>query len=275
MRLLIASAAGLSALSISACANYGTGDLARVAGTAALENLIRDVVGLPFRDPAFVARDQYRNPVETLAFFGVQPTDNVVEVWPGGGYYTEILAPYLRDRGSLSLVASERGLNATRTKVAAAPATYGNVLFSPLDGFAGAPTFAPGSADVVLTFRNVHNWMMGDDPYGDEAFAAMYDWLRPGGTLGVVEHRLPENAPASREAGSGYMKTSTVIALAEAAGFEYVGASEINANPRDTADWENGVWTLPPVLRGGDVDRDRYMAIGESDRMTLKFRKPA
>jgi predicted methyltransferase len=145
--------------------------------------------------------------------------------------------------------------------------------------FDGAAAGVPdGSADVVLTFRNVHNWRMGYQrqgrDYSAEAFAQMYRMLRPGGTLGVVDHRLPENASEERERSSGYIKVSTVRRLAQAAGFHFVAASEINANPRDTADWPDGVWTLPPTLRLGERDRERYLAIGESDRMTLRFVKP-
>ncbi len=127
---------------------------------------------------------------------------------------------------------------------------------------------------MVLTFRNVHNWMMGTTPFADEAFRQMFAMLKPGGTLGVVEHRLPESADAARERTSGYVKTSTVRRLAEQAGFRLVAASEINANPRDTADWAEGVWTLPPTLALKDKDREKYLVIGESDRMTLKFVKP-
>ncbi|MCJ8191822.1 class I SAM-dependent methyltransferase [Sphingomicrobium aestuariivivum] len=274
MRILMAGAAGLAAMGLGACANYGAEDIGQAIGTAVLEDLIRDAVGMGFRDEAFVARDPYRHPVETLAFFEVQPSDTVVEIWPGGGYYTQILAPYLGDGGTLYSVASERGLSRVREFVAANPAYGSTVRYADFPWEAGEVMVPSGSADKVLTFRNVHNWEMGDEPYGADAFAQMFDMLKPGGLLGVVEHRLPENAPAEREGGSGYMKTSTVIAMAQAAGFEYVGASEINANPKDTADWPEGVWTLPPTLRLGDVDRDRYLAIGESDRMTLKFRKP-
>jgi predicted methyltransferase len=127
---------------------------------------------------------------------------------------------------------------------------------------------------VVLTFRNVHNWMMGDQPFADQAFRQAYAMLKPGGTLGIVDHRLPEHADTAREKSSGYLKTSTVRRLAEQAGFRFVAASEINANPKDTADWPEGVWTLPPVLRLKDQDRAKYLAIGESHRMTLKFVKP-
>ena len=160
------------------------------------------------------------------------------------------------------------------------PTLYGRVRLATFPAFeAPAETRVPdGSADVVLTFRNVHNWQMGyqreNQPYSEEAFRQMFAMLRPGGTLGVVDHRLPESADAERERTSGYVKVSTVRRLAEAAGFRFVAASEVNANPRDTADWPDGVWTLPPALRLGAQDRERYLAIGESDRMTLRFVKP-
>ncbi|MEN3973315.1 methyltransferase [Sphingomicrobium sp. XHP0235] len=263
------------AFALASCSSVSTQDIARTAGQAVLADLIRDAVGLPLRGANNVARDQYRNPVETLAFFGVQPDDTVVEIWPGGGYYAEILAPYLADNGSYWAVASDRGLNGVRTFAGANAAAVGTVNYAAFPASGTDARVPAGAADVVLTFRNVHNWQMGNEPYGDEAFRQMYAMLKPGGTLGIVEHRLPESADAMREKTSGYMKTSTVRAMAEAAGFEYVGASEINANPRDTADYEQGVWTLPPTLRLGDTDRARYMAIGESDRMTLKFRKPS
>ena len=275
MRRFALPALALPAMLVAGCANYGTNDVVRAAGQAVLVDLIRDAVGLGLRDDAYVARDAYRNPVETLAFFEVQPTDTVVEIWPGGGYYTQILAPYLSNGGSYWAVASDRGLNGARTFATANP-TYASAMnYAAFPAASGQTSVPAGSADVVLTFRNVHNWQMGDTPYGAEAFSQMYAMLKPGGTLGVVEHRLPESADSAREKTSGYMKTSTVRRLAEAAGFEYVGSSEINANPRDTADYEQGVWTLPPTYRLGDTDRARYMAIGESDRMTLKFRKPS
>ncbi len=229
------------------------------------------------RTPANLARDRYRHPVETLTFFGVRPTDTVVEIWPGGGWYTEILAPYLAQGGGTYIgAATENGLAGLRKLVAAQPTTYAAVRtanFPILPSAAGTPVPA-GSADVVLTFRNVHNWMMGKEPFEAQAFAQMYAMLKPGGTLGVVEHRLPEGADAEREKKSGYVKVSTVRRLAESAGFKFVAASEINANPLDTADYPDGVWTLPPAYRLKDKDRARYAAIGESDRMTLRFVKP-
>lgn len=228
------------------------------------------------RTPANVARDKYRNPAATLTFFGVKPTDTVVEIFPGRGWYSEILVPYLtRGGGTYYGAAPVRGLEGFRTFVGANPQLYGSAKTAVFPvrstGEQGVPA---SSADVVLTFRNVHNWAMGDEPYAELAFKQMFDMLKPGGTLGIVDHRLPERADSAREKTSGYLKTSTVRRLAEQAGFRFAGASEVNANPRDTADYAEGVWTLPPTLRLGDKDRARYLAIGESDRMTLKFVKP-
>ncbi|HET9428497.1 MAG TPA: methyltransferase type 11 [Allosphingosinicella sp.] len=235
-------------------------------------------IAAPTRTPANIARDRYRHPVETLSFFGVEPDDTVVEIWPGAGWYTEILAPYvLQGGGTYYAAANGNGLNGARSRMTQNPGVYGGIrLASFPTGREGAtePRVPDGSADVVLTFRNVHNWMMGETPFAEEAFRQMFAMLRPGGTLGVVDHRLPESADSARERTSGYLKTSTVRRLAEAAGFRLVAESEINANPNDTTDHPSGVWTLPPSLRLGDQDRDRYLAIGESDRMTLRFVKP-
>jgi predicted methyltransferase len=223
-------------------------------------------------------RDRYRHPRETLGFFGVEPNDTVVEVWPGGGWYAEILAPLLSESGTYYAAANGNGLNGIKGLMAKDAARYGKARLASFPmgrPNANEPAVPAGSADVVLTFRNVHNWMMGEQPFADEAFRQMFAMLKPGGTLGVVEHRLPESADAAREKTSGYVKTSTVRRLAEQAGFRFVAASEVNANPRDTADHANGVWALPPTYRGGAADRARFEAIGESDRMTLKFIKPA
>jgi predicted methyltransferase len=227
----------------------------------------------PTRTPANVARDKARHPAETLGFFGIKPADTVVELWPGGGWYTEILAPYLAPGGGLLVVPPAGQYDERiRTKIASDP-IYGNVQVATFK--AGQPTtIASASADVVLTFRNVHSWLNGDAPIADAVFAEAYRVLKPGGTLGVVEHRLPESADDARQLTSGYVKTSTVRRLAEKAGFRFVESSEVNANPKDTADHPEGVWTLPPNLRLGDKDREKYLAIGESDRMTLKFVKP-
>lgn len=229
-------------------------------------------VAAPSRTAANVARDQYRHPRETLAFFGVKPDQTVVEYAPSSGWYTEILAPLLRDKGTFyALQPAGRYLDGYKTFLAAKPTVYDKVkLVAYPDDIAAIPA---GSVDTLLTFRNVHNMVMA----GTDAatFKAFYDLLKPGGTLGIVDHRLPEDRDNALEKSSGYLKVSTIRRIAEAAGFEYISASEINANPRDTADWPKGVWTLPPTFRNGEVDKAKYLAIGESDRMTLKFRKPS
>jgi predicted methyltransferase len=268
--------AATCSLALAACGPTASAERAAASAVHA-DTAIASAVDSPSRTPANVARDQYRHPRETLGFFGVEPDDTVVEIWPGGGWYTEILAPLLADTGTYYAAANGNGLNGAKGLMAKDAARYGKMrLASFPTGRPGAdqPAVPAGSADVVLTFRNVHNWMMGQTPFADEAFRQMFAMLKPGGTLGVVEHRLPESADAARERSSGYVKVSTVRRLAEQAGFRLVASSEINANPRDTADHANGVWALPPSYRGGDVDRARFAAIGESDRMTLKFMKP-
>ena len=232
-------------------------------------------IAAPTRTPTNVARDQYRHPAETLAFFGVKPSDTVVEVWPGGGWYTEILAPYLARTGTYTAAAplpnGAKGVQALQAKDAA---RYAKVRIAGFPAKPGDATVPDGSADVVLTFRNVHNWRFGGADQAQAMFDAMFRMLKPGGTLGVVEHRLPEGRDAAAEEKSGYMKESSVIGFATKAGFKLAGRSEVNANPRDTADWPQGVWTLPPSYRLGDTDHAKYAAIGESDRMTLRFVKP-
>ncbi len=233
------------------------------------------------RTPKYAARDKYRHPFETLMFLGVRPEMSVVEIWPGGGWYTEILAPYLKGSGKYYAAHRNRDTKDARilkfierydAKLAARPDLYGEVIVTELSRTKGAIA-PPGSADMVLTFRNIHNWMK----FGFETpiFDAMYTALKPGGILGVVEHRAdPEEFP-DPQALSGYVHEEQVIEMAEAAGFKLVGKSEVNANPADKRDHPEGVWTLPPSLRLKDKDRDKYLAIGESDRMTLKFEKPA
>jgi predicted methyltransferase len=277
--LKLASLGIAGALALAGCAASSASGPVQL--NAAQRDALTAAIAAPGRTPANVARDRYRHPLETLSFFGVRPSDTVVEIWPGGGWYTEILAPYLRAGGGTYVAAGmgANGLGGVRRLIAANPALYDSVRTAAFPVFeAGETGVADGSADVVLTFRNVHNWRMGyqrnNQDYAAEAFAQMYRMLRPGGTLGVVDHRLPETADDERERTSGYLKRSTLIRLAEAAGFRLVAESEVNANPNDTADWPNGVWTLPPVLRLGEQDRARYLAIGESDRMTLRFVKP-
>ena len=263
-------ALSLACLAIPACAP------ATPVASGNSQLSLRAAVATPTRTAANVLRDRHRHPVETLSFFGVQPDQTVVEIWPGGGWYTEILAPYLDAGGGTYIVAApERSLTGVRKLIAANPATYQRVQIAnfPIPAAGGTPV-APGSADVVLTFRNVHNWMMGKEPFDAEAFRQMYAMLKPGGTLGVVEHRLPAGADDARQLKSGYIKVATVQRLAEAAGFRLAASSEVNANSLDTTDHPEGVWTLPPNFRLGDTDRAKYAAIGESDRMTLKFVKP-
>ncbi len=228
----------------------------------------------PQRSAENRARDPYRHPAETLAFFGITPTMTVVEVSPGGGWYTELLAPYLRDRGRYIAAgpgtATETAAPKFMAKLAADPAYYGKATTTAFGK--GKYDIAPAaSADAVLTFRNIHNFYIGG--YAPDAFRAFAAALKPGGILGIEEHRLPEAMPDAMQNSSGYMKQSTVVKLATDAGFRLVGASPVNANPKDTHDYPKGVWTLPPTYQEGDKDRARYAAIGESDRMTLKFVK--
>ena len=247
--------------STSACASHHENAPADVIAAAVAEKS---------RTPENVARDAYRHPAETLAFFGVTPEQTVVELIPGGGWYTEILAPLLRDKGKLYALQPQRGIASLGEKLAANPAAYGTPVV--LNWPSGADDIPAGSVDTVLTFRNIHNLVIGGT--ASAAFATFFRLLKPGGTLGMVDHRLPEDRDVTLEKSSGYLKLSTVRKLAEDAGFVLEAQSEINANPKDSADWEKGVWTLPPSLRNGDTDKERYLAIGESDRMTLRFRKP-
>lgn len=255
----------LTATTIAAAAFAATPPRADPAVVKAVAN--------PARSAEDRARDPYRHPVETLTFFGVKPGQKIVEFSPGGGWYTEILTRVAGPRGSYTaLVGSARGAEAT-TKLLADRQLTGRV--ATLDGAAGTSTVAANSQDVVLTFRNVHNLVMSQNPaVAGNTFKAFYAMLKPGGTLGVVDHRLPEGRDTAQEKSSGYLKRSTIVALAQGAGFRLAGESEVNANPKDTADHPEGVWTLPPTYRLKDVDRARYAAIGESDRMTLRFVKP-
>ncbi|MBI3798127.1 MAG: class I SAM-dependent methyltransferase [Deltaproteobacteria bacterium] len=232
---------------------------------------LTDVLAGTHRAESDRARDQYRHPLETLTWFGIRDNMTVVEIWPGGGWYTDILAPFLKERGVYYAVAAENE-QSFKEKLAAAPLLYGKVMVTELVPPAKMDLAPEGSADMVLTFRNIHNWM--NRGYADEVFKAMYRALKPGGVLGIVEHRGNPTLPQDPKAASGYVTEDQVIKLAEAANFQLVARSEINANPKDTKDYPKGVWTLPPVLRMENVDREKYLAIGESDRMTLKFIKP-
>ena len=235
----------------------------------------------PTRSAAELARDQYRHPAETLMFFQVEPSHTVVELWPGGGWYTAILAPYLKNNGQLiaahfpadsEISFFQKSRAAFNKRFLLQPELYGNIYVTELAPPQKLKIAQAGEADRVLTFRNVHNWMRNrqEQAVFDEAFRV----LKQGGILGVVEHRAPDSFSREEMVETGYVTESYVTQLAINAGFIPAGHSEINANPKDSRDHPHGVWSLPPTLRGGDVNRAGFMAIGESDRMTLKFRKP-
>lgn len=243
----------------------------------AIPETLEEAVSTGYRNPENMKRDNYRHPVETLEFFGIKPEMTVLEISPGQGWYMEILAPYLVTSGryiAAMPVADKPYFKANEEKINAWKAKYPNVgskietaLFSPPHHIKFP---ADNSVDMVLTFRNVHNWMSAQGER--QAFKAFYKVLKPGGVLGVVEHRaLPTQE--DRLAKSGYVRESDVIELAAEAGFRLVASSEINANPRDTKNHPEGVWTLPPTLKLGEKEKEKYSAIGESDRMTLKFVK--
>jgi predicted methyltransferase len=225
------------------------------------------------------SRDQYRHPLETLEFFGLKSNMTVVEITPGGGWYTEILAPALKGKGKLigahyPDTGEDNYYSNSRKRLEKKLASHEMYSEMELSNFVPkkASELAPaGTADMVLTFRNLHNW--GAEGVS-QVFVDSYKALKVGGILGVVEHRLPKGATANKM-NSGYVSMETTIAQAKAAGFTLVASSEINANAKDKASYERGVWTLPPVLRLGDKDKEKYLAIGESDRMTLKFAKVA
>lgn len=278
---LLATAALFVATPLLAAAPAAPAPVATAPASQADQAALTQILAGAWRTPANSARDQYRHPLETLGFFGIAPDQTVIEISPSGGWYSEILAPYLREHGRFIYAVNDpaksgrgadyakRTNDALAAKFAADPAVYDRAVAVRIDP--AAPSFgAPASVDAVLTFRNVHNWRM--DGTADKMFAGFFAVLKPGGTLGVVEHRAAADVADGDR--SGYVGQAQVIALATAAGFELVGGSEINANPNDSKDYADGVWTLPPVLRLGDKDKAKYLAIGESDRMTLKFLKP-
>lgn len=258
-------------------------EVAPAAAPVAVDPLDAAIAG-SWRSPENVARDIYRHPKETLGFFGVKPEQVVVEITPGGGWYSEILAPLVKGKGRYIAAV----IDPAKTTNARAAEYYGGALKELQDKFTGSPeqygeaqivqfdpaapvVAEPASADVVLTFRNVHNWL-GQDK-APLYFKSFFDALKPGGTLGVVEHSAA--AGVTPKADSGYMTEQQIIDLATGAGFVLAERSDINANPKDTTDYANGVWSLPPTLRGGDQDRQKFIDIGESNRMTLRFTKPA
>ncbi len=269
-----AALAATMAAIVGACATPVT---TRQETTATLDTILEG----QHRSAANRARDEYRHPKETLLFFGLRPELHVLEIWPDpGGWYTEVVAPLVREKGKYTAAVldaapgnanQEKRVADFRQKLTEQPALYDRVEVVTF-ARGGGDIVPPGSADLVLTFRNIHNWMARDQ--AANAFKSMYKALKPGGTLGVVEHRGDPSKPQDPQAKSGYVNEQYAIDLIQAQGFRLVAKSEINANPRDTKDYEQGVWTLPPVYRLGDRDREKYAAIGESDRFTLRFVKP-
>lgn len=249
---------------------------------AATEAKLKQALAGSHRSDANKARDAHRHPLETLKFFGLNQSMKVLEVGPSGGWYTEVLAPVLNEKGKYVAGHSDpdasenakKAVDAFKATLAAKPDLYSNAVVGVLSPRTSKFTpAAPGSMDMVVTFRNIHNWMAQDTQ--DVMFKAFYDQLKPGGILGVVEHRAKTDQPQDPKAKSGYVREDHAIALAEKAGFKFVKKSEINANPKDTKDYEGGVWTLPPNYAKKDVDKEKYAAIGESDRFTMVFQKPA
>ncbi|QJI30550.1 class I SAM-dependent methyltransferase [Pseudomonas sp. ADAK18] len=269
--------ATLAALSLSALLAPA---LSQAAEAPVSTQQYATVLAGSWRAPANSARDVYRHPQQTLTFFGLRPDQTLIEITPGGGWYSEVLAPLLKDHGHyIAAVQAPTSSAYARTseeslkqKFAADPARYAKAGFVEFDP--KTPTLGkPGSADTVLTFRNVHNWVLADT--APATFEAFFKVLKPGGVLGVVDHRAKDGASLDDIKHSGYLTTAYVVKLATDAGFKLDGQSEINANPKDTKDYPDGVWTLPPALKLGEKDKAKYLAIGESDRMTLRFVKPA
>lgn len=286
--LAVSAFALMASCGDNGAAPASAGSAAPAAQAAPAGSLEAAVVG-NWRTEAEKARDPWRHPVETLKFFGVKPSDTVVEIAPGGGWYTAILGPWLKSGGGRLYAAhvdpassanAKANVDVYKAAFVDHPETYGDITLTV--GSRTSPGLAPdGSADAVLTFRNVHNWMAGG--YADKIFADAFRALKPGGVFGVEEHRLPSARDQDLTASTGYVLESYVVQLAQNAGFVLEEASEINANPKDNADHPLGVWMLPPNLRepapgspeAAGYDKAKYIAIGESDRMTLRFRKPA
>ena len=244
---------------------------------------LQAAVGGPSRSPKFLERDAARHPLEELTFLGLRPTSTVVEVWPTGGYWTEILAPYLHDHGTYYAAlesqtpdspghdaASKRAAYFKR-RLAEDPAAFGAVRGTALGP--GQDAIAPpGSVDLILSFRDLHLWMK--QGFAEQALVDFYKTLKPGGILALEDHRGNRNVEQDIKAADGYVREDYAKGLAQLAGFAFVGSSEIEANPKDTAAWPRGVWTLGPTFALGAQDRDTYAAIGEPDNFLLKFRKP-
>lgn len=256
--------------------------LGALPASAATDPALQQAIGSPDRTPKFVSRDPARHPAEELSFFGLTPSSSVIEIWPGGGYWTQILAPYLHDHGQYALAMGPDEGDRTeqhfalspgfKAMMAAHPSLYDRVRVTKL-GAHDTDLGPANSADLVLTFRNLHNWMDAGDTAA--VLAGIRAVLKPGGILGIEDHRANTRTPQDPKAENGYVRQDYAIALIEKAGFKLVGTSEIDANPRDDADHPKGVWTLPPSYALGATDHAKYQAIGEADNFVLKFRKTA
>jgi len=272
-----------------------TGDSTTASSSAEAEHWASILAGA-HRSPESRARDQYRHPVETLSFFGIKPDSSVIELAPGEGWYTEILGPYLKDSGKLFVTIRDPNgppefygtgqAQKYQARLTEQAAVFGSVQFviepaqvnivkGKVESVKALPlVLGPeASVDMVLTFRSSHGWYNRESL--DMVYGAAFKVLKPGGVFGIEQHRAAQGADPTESAKKGYLPEATIIEAAERVGFKLAGSSEINANPKDTKDYADGVWTLPPTLRLGDTDRAKYEAIGESDRMTLKFVKPA
>ena len=262
----------------SLCFLVGGSNLLMAADNT-INNVLEKAANGSHRSVQNISRNVYRHPAATLKFLGLEKGMTVIEISPGGLWYTEVLAPVLKGNGQLIAAgydASVEGQPAYRYKQQKAMEArfveqadiFGEVKIAKFSSPQSIELGEPASADMIVTFRNTHGWIRdGIDSINYQAF---YEVLAPGGILGVVQHR----AAASHDSFTGYVTEEQIIKAAENAGFVLEARSEINANPKDTRDHPKGVWTLPPSLRLGDVDREKYLQIGESDRMTLRFRKP-
>ncbi len=270
-------------LGLSLSFNAGTAYAADTTRDLSMNARVEQAMQGQHRSAANIARNRYRHPIGTLEFFGLRHGITVMEIWPGGGWYTEIIAPALRNRGQFIVAGWDvsvpdqpgyryRLQKAMEDKFAADPALYDQVRIQPFSPPQSASLGGANSVDLLLTFRNMHGWV-GDGTASDmlTEFARV---IKPGGHLGVVQHRAKPGTDPAKTAEKGYVSEAAIIQLAEAAGFKLAARSEVNANPQDSTEHPEGVWTLPPSLRLDDQDRDKYLAIGESDRMTLLFIKP-
>lgn len=273
-------AAGLISL---LTASYTLADTQNSTNIKLTAKTVEQAMNADHRSPNNIARNQYRHPADTLAFFGLKADMTVVEIWPGGGWYSEILAPVLKNHGQyyaagFSLIAErtpdwrKNYQRKFKEKLKQNPEVYGKTIVTDLSIPERTEIAPAGTADLVLTFRNVHNWMKGE--YAQDVFDAMFKAVKHGGYLGVIEHRAKPGTSLEDMITSGYVTEAHVIKLANAAGFKLDAKSEVNANAKDSSQHPKGVWTLPPSLRLGEKDQAKYLAIGESDRMTLRFIKP-